>query len=212
MTVRVLLVDDPVNAREVAGLLANAEGVELVRQAASGADALVAVAGLAADVALLACRLPDGDGLALCRQLRLKAPNLRCLLLTSHAYDDDNLFDAIMAGASGFAHRSGADLVRAVRIVGTGGSLLDQRSTTALLDRLRREREAGDPVAQLTGEERAVLALIADGRPNRHIAGLLGIDAKDVKAHVSHLMGKLGVQRRTQLADLADRLRRNEAG
>jgi DNA-binding NarL/FixJ family response regulator len=212
MTVRVLLVDDPVRAREVAGLLTDAGDIEIVYQAASGAEALLAVARQAADVALLACLLPDGDGLTLCRQLRLKAPNLRCLLLTSHAYDDDNLFDAIMAGASGFVHRGRADLVRAVRIVGTGGSLLDQRSTTALLDRLRREHEAVDPLARLTGEERAVLALIADGRPNRHIAGLLGIEAKDVKTHVSHLMGKLGVQRRTQLAGLAHRLRRNEAG
>jgi two-component system, NarL family, response regulator DevR len=209
MNVRVLLVDDPVAAREVTGLLADAAGLEIVQQAASAAEALVAVTRQAADVALLAWRLPDGDGLGLCRQLRVRAPGVRCLLLVSHAYDDDNLFDAIMAGASGLVHRGGDDLVRAVRIVGTGGSMLDQRSTAALLDRLRREPPAGDPQAALTGEERAVLALIADGRPNRHIAGLLGIEAKDVKAHVSRLMGKLGVQRRTQLAA---RLRRDWAG
>jgi two-component system, NarL family, response regulator DevR len=209
MTVRVLLVGDPVPAREVAGLLADAASLEIVQQAASAAEALVAVARQPEDVALLAWRLRDGDGLGLCRQLRVRAPGLRCLLATSQSYDDDNLFDAIMAGASGLVHRGGADLVRAVRIVGTGGSLLDQRSTAALLDRLRRERAAGNPSAALTGEERAVLALIADGWPNRHIAGLLGIEAKDVKTHVSHLMGKLGVQRRTQLAT---RLRRDQAG
>lgn len=205
MTVRVLLVDDPGPAREVADLLAEETGFEVVEQATSVAEALVAVAGQAADVALLAARLPDGDGFALCRELRVQAPELRCLVLTSRA-DDDTLFDAIMAGAAGLAPRGGTDLVEALRIVGSGGSLLNQRATAALLARLRHERASGDPLARLTTEERAVLALIGDGLTNREIAAALRLAHKAVKSHVSHLMGKLGRQRRTQLIEVATRL------
>ncbi|HEY7594210.1 MAG TPA: response regulator transcription factor [Actinophytocola sp.] len=210
MTVRVLLVDQPGPARKVARLLADEASLEIVEQVASVAEALVAVDRRAADVALLAPQLPDGDGLALCRELRLRSPDLRCLLLTPHA-DDETLFAAIMAGASGLAPRGGTGLVQALRIVGAGGSLLDQRTTTALLRRLRREREAGDPLSRLTGEERAVLDLIAEGMSNRQIAAALHLGGKDVKTHVSRLMGKLGLQRRTQLADHAVRLRAGEA-
>ncbi len=202
MTVRVLLVDEPAPAQEVAELLADEASLEVVEQAASVAEALVAVARQAADVALLAAQLPDGDGFALCRELRVQAPELRCLLLTSRA-DDDTLFEAIMAGASGLAPREGTDLVQAVRVVGSGGSLLDQRTAAALLERLRRERGNADPLAQLSRQERSVLDLIGTGLPNREVAARLGLADKVVKRHVSHLMGKLGLARRTQLVEYA---------
>jgi two-component system response regulator DevR len=206
VTVRVLLVDDPGRAREVAGLLAVEDGVEIVESAASAAEALTAVDRRPVDVVLLAESLPDGDGLALCRELRTREPDLRCLLLTVSA-DENALLDAVMAGASGLADRRGAGLLEAVRIVGSGGSLLDQRTTAELLDRLRRERDTRDPLAELTVREREVLDLIGAGLPNRQISVALRLADKVVKSHVSHLMGKLGLQRRTQLVELAARLR-----
>lgn len=206
MTVRVLLVDDPGPAREVAGLLAVEDGVEMAASAASAAEALTALDRWPVDVVLLAASLPDGDGLALCRELRTRAPDLRCLLLTVSA-DENALFDAVLAGASGLADRRGAGLLEAVRIVGSGGSLLDQRTTATLLERLRRERDTRDPLAQLTAREREVLDLIGEGLPNRQISVALRLADKVVKSHVSHLMGKLGLQRRTQLVELAARLR-----
>jgi DNA-binding NarL/FixJ family response regulator len=213
VTVRVLLVVGPEPARrEVAALLTREDSVEIVEQAASVAEALAAVTRQGADVALLAARLPDGDGLALCRELRARLPDLRCLVLTGGAEDatdsgDDALFDAIMAGASGFAPRHGTDLVDAVRTVGSGGSLLDQRATATLLARLRRERQNRNPMDLLAPQERAVLHLIGAGFANRQIAAALLIADKVVKTHVSHLMGKFGLHRRTQLVELATKLR-----
>lgn len=210
MTVRVLLVDEPRPGREVVEFLADEANLEVVEQAASVAEALVAVARQAADVALLAAQLPDGDGFALCRELRVQAPELRCLLLTSRS-DDDTLFDAIMAGAAGLAPRGGTDLVQALRVVGSGGSLLDQRTTAVLLDRLRRERREADPLAQLSPSEREVLDLIGAGLPNRRIAARLGVADKVVKHHVALLMGKLHLHRRTQLVEFAAALRARKA-
>jgi DNA-binding NarL/FixJ family response regulator len=207
VTVRVLLVDGAEPARrEVAALLTRAESVEIVEQAASVAEALAAVTRQDADVAVLAAGLPDGDGLELCRELRTQLPDLRCLVLTSRT-DEDSLFDAIMAGASGLAPRHGGDLAHAVRVVGSGGSLLDQRTTATLLARLRRERQHRNPLDLLTPQERVVLHLIGAGFANRQISAALLIADKVVKSHVSHLMGKLGLQRRTQLVELAAKLR-----
>ncbi|MGH3876327.1 MAG: response regulator [Actinophytocola sp.] len=205
MTVRVLLVDAPEPARAVAERLADEASLEVVEQAGSVAEALDSVSRHAADVALLATRLPDGNGLELCRELRSQAPGLRCLLLTSRA-DDDTLFDAIMAGAAGVAPRYGADLAESLRLAASGGPVLDRRTTFALLGRLRRERETRDPLAGLTYQERAVLGLIGEGLSNRRIAAALRIADKVVKTHVSHLMGKLGLSRRTQLVEFAARL------
>jgi DNA-binding NarL/FixJ family response regulator len=212
VTVRVLLVDGPEPARrEVAALLAQEESVEIVEQAASVAEALATATPQDADVALLAARLPDGDGLQLCRELRTQRPGLRCLVLTNGTGPgenaDDSLFDAIMAGASGLAPRHGADLARAVRVVGSGGSPLDRRATATLLARLRRERETHDPIDLLAPQERAVLDLIGAGVANRQIAASLLIADKAVKTHVSHLLGKLGLQRRAQLVEQAAKLR-----
>nr|WP_121217374.1 response regulator transcription factor [Saccharothrix variisporea] len=208
--VKVFLVDDHEVVRVgVRELLNSADDLEVVGEAGSVAEALARVPGSGADVAVLDVRLPDGNGIELCRELRSRLPDLNCLMLTSFT-DDEALFDAIMAGASGFVLKRilGNDLVNAVRTVASGGSLLDARSTTALLNRIRREREEGDPVRMLTEQERTVLDLIGQGLTNRQIAEKMFLAEKTVKNYVSHLLAKLGLERRTQAAVMATKLRK----
>jgi DNA-binding NarL/FixJ family response regulator len=132
-------------------------------------------------------------------------------MLTSYA-DDDALFDAITAGASGFVLKQvlGLDLINAIRTVGTGGSLLDPRTTAALMNRIRQERETQNPLNQLTEQERAVFDLIGEGLTNRQIGERLFLAEKTIKNYVSHLLSKLGMQRRTQAAVLAAELRKGK--
>ncbi|SES41681.1 two component transcriptional regulator, LuxR family [Actinokineospora terrae] len=206
---RVFLVDDHEIVRRGVADLLDEPGIEVVGEAASVAEALVRVPAVKPDVAVLDVRLPDGTGVELCRDLRSALPDLRCLMLTSFA-DDEALFDAIMAGASGFVLKQvlGTDLVAAVRTVADGGSLLDPRTTAALLDRIRRERTETDPLAQLTDQERTVFDLIGEGLTNREIGERMFLAEKTVKNYVSHLLAKLKMQRRTQAAVLAAELRR----
>ncbi|MFE2757673.1 response regulator [Actinosynnema sp. NPDC059335] len=207
---RVFLVDDHEVVRiGVRELLNSADDLEVVGEAGSVSEALARVPASGADVAVLDVRLPDGNGIELCRELRSRMPELQCLMLTSFT-DDEALFDAIMAGASGFVLKRilGHDLQNAVRTVAAGGSLLDARSTAALLDRIRRERDQGDPTRSLTEQERTVLDHIGQGLTNRQIAEQMFLAEKTVKNYVSHLLAKLGLERRTQAAVLATKLRR----
>ncbi|WP_199440027.1 response regulator transcription factor [Umezawaea beigongshangensis] len=204
---KVFLVDDhEIVRRGVADLLDGEPDLEVVGGAGSVAEALALVPDSGADVAVLDIRLPDGSGIELCRELAGRAPGVRCLMLTSYA-DDDALFDAVVAGAAGFVLKQvlGGDLVRAVRAVGAGRSLLDASGTSALLDRIRGERERSDPLRALSDQERAVLDLIAEGLTNRQIAERMSLAEKTVKNYVSHVLAKLGLQRRTQAAVLASR-------
>jgi two-component system response regulator DevR len=213
MTIRIFLVDDhEIVRRGIADLFEDEPDLEVVGHAASVAEALTRVPGSDADVAVLDVRLPDGNGVELCRELRSRLPELRCLMLTSYA-DDEALFDAILAGASGFVLKQvlGSDLMAAVRTVGSGGSLLDPRTTTALLDRIRRERAQEDPLAGLTEQERTVFELIGEGLTNRQIGERMFLAEKTVKNYVSHLLAKLQIQRRTQAAVMAAELR-NKTG
>jgi two-component system, NarL family, response regulator DevR len=208
---KVFLVDDhEIVRRGIADLLSDEPDLVVVGEAASVTEALTRVPATAPDVAVLDIRLPDGNGIELCRELRSRLPELKCLMLTSFA-DDEALFDAIMAGASGFVLKQilGNDLVNAVRTVASGQSLLDARTTSALLNRIRRERGQGDPVRSLSDQERVVLELIGDGLTNREIAERMSLAEKTVKNYVSHLLAKLGMQRRTQAAVLATQLRRS---
>ncbi|CCH32890.1 response regulator transcription factor [Actinosynnema sp. NPDC047251] len=210
MGARIFLVDDHEVVRVgVRELLNSADDLDVVGEAGSVAEALARVPGSRADVAVLDVRLPDGNGIELCRELRSLLPDLKCLMLTSFT-DDEALFDAIMAGASGFVLKRilGTDLVSAVRTVAAGESLLDARSTSALLNRIRREREHGDPVRMLTEQERLVLDHIGRGLTNRQIAEQMFLAEKTIKNYVSHLLAKLGLERRTQAAVLATRLRK----
>ncbi|MET8312589.1 response regulator transcription factor [Rhodococcus erythropolis] len=208
MTTRIFLVDDhEIVRRGLFDLLGGVEDFVVVGEAASVGEALAAVPQSNADVAVLDVRLPDGNGVELCRELRSMLPNLRCLMLTSYA-DDEALLDAIMAGASGFVLTQilGTDLVAAVRTVGRGGSLLDSRATEALMQRIRSDRTA-DPLAELSDQERAVFDLIGEGLTNREIGARLFLAEKTVKNYVTRLLSKLGMQRRTQAAVLATEIR-----
>jgi DNA-binding NarL/FixJ family response regulator len=208
MTTRIFLVDDhEIVRRGLFDLLGGVEDFVVVGEAASVGEALAAVPQSNADVAVLDVRLPDGNGVELCRELRSMLPDLRCLMLTSYA-DDEALLDAIMAGASGFVLKQilGTDLVAAVRTVGRGGSLLDSRATEALMQRIRSDRTA-DPLAELSDQERAVFDLIGEGLTNREIGARLFLAEKTVKNYVTRLLSKLGMQRHTQAAVLATEIR-----
>jgi two-component system, NarL family, response regulator DevR len=212
LTIRIFLVDDhEIVRRGLADLIEDEPDLQVVGEAASVAEALARIPKSEADVAVLDVRMPDGNGVELCRDLRSQRPDLNCLMLTSYA-DDEALFDAIMAGASGFVLKQvlGNDLLNAVRTVGQGGSLLDPRTTAALLGRIRRKREESDPLATLSEQERAVLDLIGEGLTNRQISERMYLAEKTVKNYVSHLLAKLGMQRRTQAAVLAAELRSRE--
>jgi DNA-binding NarL/FixJ family response regulator len=164
------------------------------------------------DVAILDVRLPDGNGVEVCREIRSRHPEIQCLMLTSFA-DDEALFDAIMAGAAGYVLKQvrGSDLVDSVRRVASGQSLLDPTVTATVLDRLRRGPEDNREVAHLTDQERRILDLLAEGLTNRQIGERLYLAEKTVKNYVSNLLTKLGMHRRTEAAVYAARLaeRRN---
>ena len=157
-------------------------------------------------------RLPDGNGVEVCREIRSRHPEIQCLMLTSFA-DDEALFDAIMAGAAGYVLKQvrGSDLVDSVRRVAAGQSLLDPSVTAKVLDRLRKGPDDDPGVAQLTDQERRILDLLAEGLTNRQIGERLYLAEKTVKNYVSNLLMKLGMHRRTEAAVYAARLaeRRN---
>jgi DNA-binding NarL/FixJ family response regulator len=207
VTVRVILVDDhEIVRRGLADLLSGAPDLQLVGEAAGYHEAVARMPATRPDVAVLDVRLPDGNGIELCRELRSQLPNLRCLMLTSYA-DDEALLDAVLAGASGYLLKQvlGADLVEALRAVAAGRSLIDPRASRAALARLHNANN--DPVAGLTEQERRVLELIGHGLTNRQIAEHMVLAEKTVKNYVSNLLAKLGLQRRTQVAVLATELR-----
>jgi len=212
--IRVFLLDDhEIVRRGVAELLDSEPDLEVVGEASTAAEALGRVPAVRPDVAVLDVRLPDGDGVTVCRELRSRLPELRCLMLTSFA-DDEALFDAIMAGAAGYVLKQirGTDLVGAIRTVASGQSLLDPRTTARVLERMRSAASAADPLAGLSEQERTVLELIGEGLTNREIGERIFLAEKTVKNYVSHLLAKLGMQRRTQAAILATELRRGDTG
>ncbi|KOV27281.1 LuxR family transcriptional regulator [Streptomyces sp. XY431] len=214
--VRVFLLDDhEVVRRGVHDLLDGEPDLEVVGEAATAEQALVRVPALRPDVAVLDVRLGDGDGVAVCRELRSRMPDLACLMLTSFD-DEEALLDAVMAGAAGYVLKqiSGTDLVTAVRTVASGRSMLDPGAATRLLNRLRSEAQPERPATggpELTAREQEVLALIGEGLTNRQIGERLYLAEKTVKNHVSRLLAKLGVERRVQAALIATELRRSAA-
>jgi len=203
-----LLDDHEVVRRGVADVLESDPSITVIGEAKNASEALARVPALRPDVAVLDVRLPDGDGVSVCRELRSHLPDLKVIMLTSYS-DDEALFDAIMAGASGYLLKQilGQDLVSAVRTVAAGGSLLDPTATTAVLERMRRAAEPAGPLAKLSDQERTVLELIGEGLTNRQIGERMFLAEKTVKNYVSHLLAKLGLERRTQAAVLATELR-----
>lgn len=214
--IRVFLLDDhEVVRRGVHDLLNDEPDITVIGEAATAEQALVRVPALRPQVAVLDVRLPDGDGVTVCRELRSSMPDLACLMLTSFD-DEEALLDSIMAGASGYVLKQiqGSDLVAAVRTVARGQSLLDPSATTKLMARLRggqQKEEEPDALPGLTDREREILALIGEGLTNRQIGQRLYLAEKTVKNHISRLLAKLGVERRIQAAVIAtearDRLR-----
>ena len=208
MPIRVFLRDDHEIVRRGVRELLEADGdIEVVGEAGTAESALARIPALRPDVAVLDVRLPDGDGVSVCRDIRSRLPEIACLMLTSFG-DDEALFDAIMAGASGYVLKQirGIDLVGAVRAVASGASLLDPEAASRVMRRMREQAERSDPLAGLTPQERRILELIGEGLTNRQIGERMFLAEKTVKNYVSALFVKLGMERRTQAAAYAARV------
>ena len=202
-----LLDDHEIVRRGVKDLLETDPGIVVVGEAGTAAAALARIPALRPDVAVLDVRLPDGDGVTVCREIRSKMPSVACLMLTSFS-DDEALFDAIMAGAAGYVLKQirGTDLVGAVRTVAAGESMLDPEAASRVMRRMRDQAARSDPLAGLTVQERKILELIGEGLTNRQIGERLFLAEKTVKNYVSALFAKLGMERRTQAAAYAARI------
>jgi DNA-binding NarL/FixJ family response regulator len=204
----VFLLDDHEIVRTgVRDVLEAQPDVVVVGEAGTAASALARIPALRPDVAVLDVRLPDGDGVSVCREIRSRMPEVACLMLTSFG-DDEALFDAIMAGAAGYVLKQirGTDLVGAVRTVASGESLLDPQAASRVLARMRDRAQHNDPLAGLTEQERRILELIGEGLTNRQIGEQMFLAEKTVKNYVSSLFAKLGMERRTQAAAYAARV------
>jgi len=208
MTIRVFLLDDHEIVRTgLRALLESTDDLVVVGEAGTVAEALSRIPALRPDVAILDVRLPDGSGVEVCRDVRDRLPATACIMLTSYA-DDEALFASIMAGSSGYVLKQvgGNSLVDDVRRVAAGESLLDPALTDRVLRRLREGPEEEPLMASLTGQERRILDLIAEGMTNRQIAEVMFLAEKTVKNYVSNLLTKLGMERRTQAATYATRI------
>jgi len=207
MTVRVFLLDDHEVVREgLRHLLEGQDDIEVVGEAGTAAEALARIPATSPNLAVLDVRLPDGDGVDVCREIRSRHPEIACLMLTSFS-DDEALFSAIMAGAAGYILKQvrGIDLVEAVRRVGNGESLLDPTVTARVLERLRHPPKEEDD-AGLTDQERRIVDFIAEGLTNRQIGEQMFLSEKTVKNYVSNILTKLGASRRSEAAAYAARL------
>ncbi|MBP1158858.1 DNA-binding NarL/FixJ family response regulator [Rhodococcus sp. PvR099] len=202
------LVDDHEVVRKgLCDLLEVDPDLKVVGEAATYAQAHSLIPTVRPDVAVLDVRLPDGNGIELCRELMCLMPELRCLILTSYT-DEEAMLDAVLAGAHGYVIKDirGMELAKAVHDVGTGRSLLDTRAAEALMSRLRSMHEDPNPLPSLTDQEQVLLSLIGEGLTNRQIAARMFLAEKTVKNYVSRLLTKLGIERRTQAAVLAAKM------
>ena len=202
-----LLDDHEIVRRGVRDLLEAEPDITVVGEAGTASSALARIPALRPNVAVLDVRLPDGNGVEVCREIRSRMPEVACLMLTSFG-DDEALFDAIMAGAAGYVLKQirGTDLVGAVRTVAAGESMLDPGAATKVMARMREEAHRKDPLAGLTEQERKILELIGEGLTNRQIGERMYLAEKTVKNYVSALFVKLGMERRTQAAAYAARM------
>jgi two-component system response regulator DevR len=204
--IRVFLMDDHEVVRQgLRYLLESEEDIEVVGEASTAAEAVAGIGTTQPRVAVLDVRLPDGNGVEVCREVRSSYPNVACLMLTSFA-DDEALFDAIMAGASGYVLKEvrGTELVNDVRRVAGGHSLLDPALTERIIKRIKNRKDE-DKASRLTSQEQRILDHIAEGLTNRQIAAAMYLSEKTVKNYVSNLLSKLGMSRRTEAAVYAVR-------
>jgi DNA-binding NarL/FixJ family response regulator len=213
-TIRVYLLDDHEVVRQGLRFLLEAAGdIEVVGESGSAEDAAHRIPALRPHVAVLDARLPDGSGIEVCRSIRAVDPSINALILTS--YDDDEaLFAAIMAGASGYVLKEikASDLISAVRHVAGGHSLIDPTLTSRVLERVRNGPATAPELAELTDQELKLLGYIAEGLTNRQIGERMYLAEKTVKNYVSSILAKLGLERRTQAAVLAAKLLDPDAG
>lgn len=215
-TVRVFLLDDhEVVRRGLRALLESDEGLEVIGEAGTYAAGLAGIAADVPDVAVLDARLPDGSGIELCREVKSAHPQMRALILTS--YDDDEaLQSAILAGADGYVLKEigGNSLISGIRAVADGHSLIDPLVTIRAMERMRESasREVESEPSALTPQQQRILSLIGRGLTNREIADELYLSEKTVKNHITHLLARLGVKRRTQAALLAAQMRLPNGG
>ncbi|HTT53329.1 MAG TPA: response regulator transcription factor [Streptosporangiaceae bacterium] len=202
-----LLDDHEVVRRGLRNLLEAEPDLEVVGEAATAQSALNRMRVLRPDVALLDIRLPDGDGVTVCREIRSALPGIACLMLTGYG-DDQALLGAIMAGAAGYVMKqdSAAELIGAVRAVAAGRTTLDAEAARRLMRRLREGSAGEQSVSALSAQEKRVFDLIGDGLTNRQIAERMFLSEKTAKNYVSTVLGKLGMHRRSQAAALAARL------
>jgi DNA-binding NarL/FixJ family response regulator len=206
--IRVFLLDDhEIVRRGVRELLEAESDIEVVGEAGTAEQARGRIPPTRPTVAILDVRLPDGDGVEVCRDIRSDHPEIACLMLTSFA-DDEALLQAVMAGAAGYLLKQirGTDIVDAVHRAASGESLIDPTVAHRVRERLRTPPAEDERLARLTGQERRILMLIADGLTNRQIADEIHLAEKTVKNYVSNLLAKLGMERRTQAAVFAARL------
>lgn len=208
--ITVFLVDDhEIVRRGLIDLIDSDPELTVVGEAGTVSNALARIPALRPDVAVLDVQLPDGNGVELCRELKSTMPDLRCLMLTSYT-EDQAMLDAILAGAKGYIVKdiTGMDLAAAIKDVGRGKSLLDNRAAAVLMEKLRSSESAPEagPLTGLTEQERTLLGLLGEGLTNRQIAERMFLAEKTVKNYVSRLLAKLGMERRTQAAVFASKL------
>jgi two-component system response regulator DevR len=205
--IRVFLLDDhEIVRRGLRDLLEANDDIEIVGEAGTAEEAYARIPATRPDVAVLDVQLPDGNGVEVCREIRSAHPTVQCLILTSFA-DDEALFDAIMAGASGYLLKQirGVDFVTAVRTVADGRSLLDPKLTAKVFERLRDRHSPDERLKHLTDQERRILSYIAEGLTNRRIGEEMFLAEKTVKNYVSNMLAKMGMSGRTEAAVYAVR-------
>ena len=214
MTISVFLLDDHEVVRRGVRELLEAEGdIVVVGEAGDAETAVHRILELQPTVSLLDVRLPEGSGVAVCREVHATRPDLACVMLTSFA-DDEALAEAVIAGAQGYLLKQvrGVDIVAGVRKVAAGESLLDPVATEKLVARLRSGPDEDDLIAALTPQERKILGYLVEGKTNRQIAASMYLAEKTVKNYISNLLAKMGMSRRTEAAVYAARLAERNGG
>jgi two-component system response regulator DevR len=214
VAIRVFLLDDHELVREgIRSLLESDDDIEVVGEASTAAEALTRIPLAKPDVAILDVRLEEGDGIAVCREVRSLLPDLSCLMLTSFA-DDEALYASVMAGAAGYVLKQirARDLIEDVKKVAGGASLMDPRAVARVIDRITNPPEVDPQISTLSPQERRILAFIAQGRTNRQIGEEMFLAEKTVKNYVSNLLSKLKMNSRTEAAIYATRLEAGNKG
>ena len=201
-----VLDDQEIVRRGVRGLLEAEPDIRVIGEAGTASAALAGILTLRPDVAVLDVRLPDGDGVSVCREVRSRMPEVACLMFTGFSAEEAML-DSIMAGAAGYVLKQihGSDLIGAVRAVASGRSLLHPCAASQLVAKLQAQADGPGRLAGLSPRERATLELIGDGLTNRQIGDRLGVSEKTVKNYASTMFAKLGMKQRTQAAAYAAR-------